>query len=200
MKAKNTVILIAIALILVLPAFAKTNGPTAQFQIKWHVENLNVSMCELKIKDYPALSDVAQDYRFNLVYTNEWQGLCAFTYKTNVVRQHHTLTLSATPLENGNSAVGYTLNLIVDDTSMFSYDEYSGWEHLDDSIGELITVPANQNLTVSDPIDYLAQHPSDINRKIVTALIPVRLRIDDLQSVQEGLTYLAHISLEVASP
>ena len=200
MKLKKSVLFIAIALILSLPVCAKTNGPTAQFQIKWHVENLNIAVCELKIKDYTGMTDMAQDYRFNLVYTNEWQGLCAFTYKTNVVREHHTLTVSATPLVNGNSSVGYTLNVIVDDTSMFSYDEYSGWEHLDDSVGAIITVPANQNQTVSGPIDYLAQHPSDINRKIVTALIPVRLRIDDLQSVQEGLTYLAHISLEVASP
>lgn len=200
MKARTIISFIAMALILILSVSAKTTGPTAQFQIRWHVENINTPVCELKIKDYTGMSEMSQDYQFNLVYSNEWQGLCTFTYKTNVVKQRHTLTVTATPLVNGNSSVGYTLNLMVDDTSMFSYDEYSGWEHFDDSTGETITVSSSQNQTVSAPIEYLAQHPNDIERKIVTALIPVKLRIDDLQLVQEGLTYLAHISLEVASP
>ena len=199
--SKRLNITIALMLLIATSIFAKIDGPGAQFQIRWHVENINTSICELKLKDYNALTEAAQDYEFSLVYTNEYQGLCSLSYKTNITREHHSITITATPLTNNDTKIGYTLSLYVDDNSLFYYDETHGWKHLEeDNDGEVITVPRNQNQVIYGPIDYFAQHPTDINRKIVTAFIPIRLRIDDLQLVSEGVTYIAHIVLEIASP
>ena len=180
---------------------AKINGPTASFQIRWHVENRQGQFCELVLYDYEAKSEQADAINFNLAYTNEWQGLATLQYRSNIIKQNHTFTITATPLQNGANKIGFTMEYLIGDSSSYDYDTNSGtWI---DGDGKVITnefAVSNACISASSEQAYLVQHPRDIDRKIVTVRIPIRIRIDNLNDVSEGISYVSSISVEVASP
>lgn len=184
--------------------YAKITGPTASFQIRWHVENRDDQFCELVLYDYEAKSEQADAANFNLAYSNEWQGLATLQYRSNITKQIHTFRITATPLVNGNAKIGFDMELLIGDSSSFDYNtEINGgtWVAGDGNVAEyLFGVLKTSEYGTSGDIEYLVQHPRDIERKIVTVRIPLRIRIRDLAEVTEGISYVSSISFEVASP
>ena len=198
---------ISLMLLMIAAAFGfagKINGPTASFQIRWHVENRHDLFSELVLYDYDARSEQADATNFNLAYTNEWQGLCTLQYRSNITKQNHTFRVTATPLKNGGNKIGFTMELLIGDSSSFDFDtEINGgtWVDGDDNVDEyFFDVLKTSEYGSSGDIVYLVQHPRDIERKIVTVRIPLRIRINDLADVVEGISYVSDISFEVASP
>jgi len=198
--ARKLLISAVLLLLAVCGIYAKINGPTASFQIRWHVENRHDPFCELVLYDYDVKSEQAEEANFNLAYTNEWQGLATLQYRSNIIKKNHTFTITATPLKNGNAKVGFTIEYLIGDSSSFDYNNGT-WVDGDGKVsGDSFVVSKNSDSGTSGPIVYRVQHPRDIERKIVTVRIPIRIRINDLADVAEGISYVSQISFEVASP
>ncbi len=202
--ARKFLISAVLLLLAVCGISAKINGPTASFQIRWHVENRHDQFCELTLYDYEVKSEQADAANFNLAYSNEWQGLATLQYRSNITKQIHTFRITATPLVNGNAKIGFDMELLIGDSSSFDYNtEINGgtWVDGDGYVAEyLFGVLKTSEYGTSGDIEYLVQHPRDIERKIVTVRIPLRIRIRDLAEVTEGISYVSSISVEVASP
>jgi hypothetical protein len=202
--ARKLLISAVLLLLAVCGISAKINGPTASFQIRWHVENRHDQFCELVLYDYEVKSEQADAANFNLAYTNEWQGLATLQYRSNIIKQNHTFTITATPLKNGNAKIGFTMEFLIGDSSSYDYDtDINGgtWIDGDGKVSEYFFDVSNScEAASSGPKEYLVQHPRDIERKIVTVRIPIRIRINDLADVAEGISYVSQISFEVASP
>ena len=208
MIIRKSIVLLILAVAALAAAFpARINGPTASFQVKWHVENRENNYCELLIKDFAtASSDVLEGTTLSLAYTSEVQGLFTLQYRTNMIKQNHTLELEFTPLIAGGqiTPLGFTVSYIIGEQGYLSYNSTTRSWTYDQSDNSILTgsfsVPYNQvGSKSSGPIVFLAQHPADENRPIVTKRIPVSLRLDDMNAVQD-VTYVSTITIRMFSP
>ena len=201
----RTFIILLLALWVLLPAFsARIDGPTASFQVKWHVENHESNYCELTILDYTTGgSELSEGATIDLAYINEWQGLFLLEYRTNMINQNHTLILSFTPLAaNGQTSLGFSVDYMICELGYLWYNSTTrSWDH-DQEVNVYsgsFTVLNNVNSGSSGQVPFLAQHPIDHNQPIVTKWIPVRLKLNDMNAV-EGSTYLSDITITVVTP
>lgn len=202
---KRTVTILLFALCVLLPSLAKTvNGPTASFQVKWHVENHESNYCELTILDYTTgSSELTEGTTIDLAYINEWQGLFLLQYRTNMINQNHTLILTFTPLAaSGQTSLGFSVDYMICELGYLWYNSTTrSWDH-DQNVNVYPRSFDVENDVISagsGQIPFLAQHPVDHNQPIVTKWIPVRLKLNDMNAV-EGSTYLSDIAITVVTP
>ena len=202
---KRKLISFFLALCVLLPVIAGTvNGPTASFQVKWHVENHESNYCELTIMDYTTGgSELSEGATIDLAYINEWQGLFLIEYRTNMINQNHTLILTFTPLAaSGQTSLGFSVDYMICETGYLWYNSTTrSWDH-DQNVNVYngsFNVLNNVISASSGQIPFLAQHPVDHNQPIVTKWIPIRLKLNDMNAV-EGSTYLSDIVITVVSP
>ena len=205
MTDRRIIILTILMLYVMVPVFAVINGPTANFQVRWHVENHENNYCDLTILDFTGQTEVLNGAELALAYTIEWQGLFVLQYRTNMIRQNHTLQLAFKPLAAaGQTSLGFSVKYIIADESSLAYDgttrEWT-WDLRDNSVltGQFTVYPNTVNYADSGLVPFLAQHPTDADRPIVTKLIPVSLMLTTLTAV-EGVAYYSDIEITVVTP
>ena len=201
---KYRTIILFLFLCVLLPVAGKVNGPTASFQVKWHVENHASNYCELTILDYTTgSSELTEGTTIDLAYINEWQGLFLLEYRTNMINQNHTLILSFTPLAaSGQTSLGFSVDYFICEMGYLWHNSTTrNWDY-DQNVNVYsgsFNVPNNVISANSGQIPFFAQHPVDHNQPIVTKWIPVRLKLIDMNAV-EGSSYLSDIVITVVSP
>ena len=201
---KYRTIILFLFLCVLLPVAGKVNGPTASFQVKWHVENHESNYCELTILDFTTGgSELTEGTTIDLAYINEWQGLFLLEYRTNMINQNHTLILTFTPLAaNGQTSLGFSVDYMICEIGYLWYNSTTrSWDH-DQNVNVYsgsFNVSYNVISASSGQIPFLAQHPIDTGQPIVTKWIPIRLKLNDMNAV-EGSTYLSDITITVEAP
>lgn len=190
--------------VFILNAFS-IKGPSASFQIRWHVENTSVKKYNLRILDYTCTAEISDSTSVHLIFTSAEQGLCTYEFKTNVVRQNHTFMISATPLTHTPQSgvpekLSFNLKVLIGESSAFSFvnNMWTGEENISSvNLAVSSSSPISSNSAAIEVV-----HPQDTNRKIVTFMIPVSVQLppETLSEVSAGVTYISEIAMEVISP